>query len=160
MKVVHDAKDSGVGERYIATPGELAVFYVGPTSLLLATDQAVIPLMQTAFAYSFDHALKRYRWTAQRPLCEHRDRFIDKVRRTVRAHGDQFGVGVVLNGHEMAPKDAHRRGIWLGGCDIADLVEALSLSMQQPVIDVVAGLASTHEAWERPPVKPWTSLEY
>lgn len=160
MKVVHDAKKPDREDRYIATPGELAVFYVGPQSLLLATDNAVVPLMQTAFAYSFDHALRRYRWTAQRPLCEHRDRFIDKVRRTVRAHGTHFGVGVVLNGHEMAPKDSHRRGVWLGNCALDDLVEAMSVAMQQPVLDVVSGLAETHETWDRPPVKPWTELEY
>lgn len=171
MKLIHDAergekKKAGgpTGEGPLqATTGEIVQVYFGPPSLLLATDQAVVPVLQTAFAYSYDYVLRKYRWTTQRPLCEHKDRYIEKVRRLVREHGATFGVGLVFAGSPFAPKDAHRRGVWLGGCATEDLTEAAhapGFPGGQPVLDVVAGLAATCDAWEMPPVKPWTAPEF
>lgn len=147
----------------MATTGDLAVVYFGPPSLLLATDVSVVPVFQTAFAYSYDFHLKHYRWTTQRPLCEGEDRFIEKVQRLARIHGPEFGVGVVFNGASHAPKTAVRRGIWLGGCEFSRIFDAVSVPSYpegQVVLDVVSGLARVCDVWSDPPSAASAKLEF
>lgn len=160
MKLHKESKEPKAANRFVATLGELAVVYVGPPSLILATERAVVPVISTVFAYSYDYALRSYRWTLSRPLCEGHDRIVEKIRRTARGQGSRFGLGVVFNGQVGAPQDAHRRGVWLGDIPLDDVTEGVSVAMQQPVVDVASGLAGACDPWPEPPFAPWTALEF
>lgn len=152
--------------RYLASQGDTTQVYLGPSSLLLVTEKATVPLILTSVAFSYDPATKLYRWTVSRPLCNGAGLVLDKIARTARTLGEEFGVGIVFNGVEGLPLKTqtgavlHRTGVWISGCKPADLYRMCSSAMNQTVIDGCSGAGSCLEEWRDPPIKPWTDAEW
>ena len=102
--------------------------------------------------YSYDLAAQSHRWTLQRPLCENRPTFLEKIRGIYRIQKDTLGLGIAFNGTKAAPPHAHRRGLWLPHCE--NLTGALSFGAEGPIVDVVAGTCGTPQEWVSPPPFP------
>lgn len=145
-------------DKLVATPAELMAIYAGPPSILLFEGAELVPLVVLGGAYSFDVSTSKYRWTLQRPLCEQKGRFIEKLLGIQRLQGHTLGLGFAFNGVKGAPSHAHLRGIWLPNCH--DLKEALSFGGQGAIVDVVAGTCDTPQEWKSPPPFPSSKLEY
>lgn len=139
-------------DKLIATPSELLCTYAGPSSILLLDGSSLVALVVLGGAYSYDGATGKYRWTLQRPLCENRPRFIEKLQGIQRVQGGTLGLGFAFNGVKGAPDHAHRRGVWLPNC--SDLKEAISFGAEGAIIDVAAGTCDTPEEWKAPPRFP------
>jgi hypothetical protein len=123
--------------------------YVGPSSLLIVTPSALIPLLFSGVAYSYDYSISKYRFTLQRPVVEHRDRFLEKVRGVQRGIGGALGFGIAFNAMPGMNAKADRRGIWLPNCD--NLTQGLSVPTSGAIIDVVAGVCDEPQFWPDPP---------
>lgn len=150
-KIIHPNK-------LTATPAELLCVYAGPPSILLAEDASLIPLVILGGAYSFDVTVLKYRWTLQRPLCEGKDRFIEKLKGLHRMQHVPLGLGFAFNGVKGAPAHAHLRGIWLPNC--RDMHDGLSFGAQGVIMDVVGGVCDTPEEWKSPPRFPTAQMEF
>lgn len=144
--------------KLVATPAELLCVYAGPPSILLFEGSELVPLTILGGAYSYDVAISKYRWTLQRPLCEGKDRFLDKLQGLQRMQGMKLGLGFAFNGVKGAPPHAHLRGIWLPNCH--DMHDAMSFGAQGAIMDVVAGVCDKPEEWKSPPSFPTTQLEF
>lgn len=133
----------------IAGMADLVRLYVGPSSLLLATDESLVCLLFSGVAYSYDYSINRYRWTLQRPKLEERQSFLEKLKGLKRGIGDSFGFGVAYNAVPEADKRLKRHGLWFP--NLLDLHAGVSIPSSGIIVDVVSGLCDEPVMWPDPP---------
>lgn len=147
--------------KFYITSAELVCVYAAPQPSWLAENielVELVPLTISGLAYSYDLASAKYHWTVQRPLCENRQRFLDKLRGLARLNNGELSLGIAFNGTREAPPAAQRRGLWLP--HLKDLHGAMSFGPQGPITDVVAGTCDEPELWPSPPPFPTKRPEY
>ena len=133
-------------DKIYLTPADLTVLYVGPRH---ETPDKYVPLAKTGFAYSWDHAIKTYRWTAQRPLTEGCLRFKEKIlSRVPTGYETDLAFLLVFNG------EANKEGFQpfcLRFEGIKDIFDGLSIPATGGIVDVVSGLCAEPKPCETYP---------